>query len=470
MIPAAAEPPAEDSGSFRDRSGRVYHAGGEVFRGLDAAALANFRSLATTEFFRAFAARGEIIGTEECSGPPVLPSDTTWAGWLRHQRVPFVTYPYEWTFGMLRAAAMLQLRLLEAALGEGWTMKDASPYNVQFIAGRPVFIDVPSFEPAGDAPWPGYRQFCQMYLFPLMLQAYRQVDFQPWLRARLDGIDVQQMARLFGWRDGLRRGVITHVWLQALFERRHGGSERDIRRELGQAGFRRELVLANVRRLARLLEELAWKAAGSAWADYANQHNYSAADLAAKQRFVERAVQSSAAREVWDIGCNTGSFSGAAARHCELVLAMDADHLAVERLYQNAEIMGSGRVLPLLQDITDPSPAWGWNLAERIPLAARGRPDLVLCLALVHHVVIGGNVPVQHFVDWLASLGADLVIEFVGRDDDRVRTLLRNRVDQYADYCPEEFEACLNRHFSIAQTCSLSGGRRTLYHCRRRKP
>lgn len=465
MNPAAAAALTEEAGSFRDRQGQVYLAGARVYRGLGEQALAHFRALQATRFYRTACSNGDIISTEEVAPPE--PAGPQWAGWLQHERVPFVSYPYEWTFGMLQAAARLQLRLLEMALLEGWTTKDATPYNVQFIGGRPVFIDLPSFEPAGNTPWAGYRQFCQMYLFPLMLQSYRNVDFQPFLRARIDGIDLQQMARICGWRDRLRGGVFTHVHLQALLDRRHGGTGRDLRGELGSAGFRHELVLANVRRLRKLVRRLSWKATASEWADYADHHNYSDEDLQAKHRFVAAAAERSGARQAWDLGCNTGTFAGLAARHCPLVLAMDADHLAVERLFRNGDALASGRILPLVQNLADPSPAWGWNLAERQSLAQRGRPGLVLALALVHHIVIGANIPLQRFVDWLAGLGPELVIEFVGRDDDKVARLLRNRVDQYADYDPQRFEATLRRHYVVLETCRLGGGRRILYHCRR---
>src|SRR5690606_26167378 len=178
---------AADPGSFRDPNGRVYVHQGGVFRGLSQSALDNFRALRETRFYGKFIESGELVGTEELSAPGWTDAEEAgWAGWLQHQAIPFISYPYEWTFSMLRDAALLQLRLLEAALQEGWSMKDATPYNVQFVAGKPVFIDIPSFEPlAPGAAWQGYRQFCEMNLFPLLLQAYRGMDFQPFLRGRI---------------------------------------------------------------------------------------------------------------------------------------------------------------------------------------------------------------------------------------------------------------------------------------------
>jgi SAM-dependent methyltransferase len=464
--PPFSEPAVADAGSFRDPNGRVYLHRGEVFRGLSRSALDNFRALRETRFYGKFLQSGELVGTEEIPAPGWAAVQAEWAGWLQHQAVPFISYPYEWTFSMLRDAALLQLRLLEAALQEGWSMKDATPYNVQFVAGKPVFIDIPSFEPLppGSA-WQGYRQFCEMNLFPLLLQAYKGVDFQPFLRAGINGIDVQMADGLFSLRDRLRKGVGSHVWLQALLDRKYGNSQRNLRNELRNAGLNRELLLSNVRKLKKLLQNLEWKPVGSEWADYTAFHNYSDEDHAAKAEFVEHAVRDSEAQLVWDLGCNTGQFSAIAARHAPQVIAMDIDHLAVERLYRNAELMSGGRILPLVQNLANPSPAWGWNQAERKTLEQRGRPQLVLALALIHHVVISANIPVSEFVAWLASLGSALVIEFVDRADDKVVQLLRNRSEQFPDYNPQSFEQALARHFTIVRQQDLREGLRTLYFC-----
>lgn len=467
MSPSPGSWPVADSGSFRDPNGRVYVHEGKIFRGLSAAALTNFQALQQTRFYKEFSESGELINSEEILAPDWAAGQTEWTGWLQHQVVPFISYPYEWTFSMLRDAAQLQLRLQEAALQEGWSMKDATPYNVQFIAGKPVFIDIPSFEPLppGSA-WQGYRQFCEMNLFPLLLQAYKNVDFQPFLRAGINGVGVQTAAGLFSVRDRFRKGVGSHVWLQALLDRKYGNSQRNLRNELKSAGLNRELLLTNVRKLHKLLAGLEWRAAGSEWADYAKFHNYSDEDHATKMKFVEQAAAECKARLSWDLGCNTGQFSQIAAEHSELVIAMDVDQLAVERLYRNPDIMSSKRILPLVQNLADPSPAWGWNQAERKTLEQRGRPQLVLALALIHHVVIGANIPLNAFIDWLGSLGSALVIEFVSREDDKVKQLLRNRVEQFPGYNLPFFELALGRHFTTLKRQDLRGGLRRLYFCR----
>jgi SAM-dependent methyltransferase len=386
-------------------------------------------------------------------------------GLLEHERVPFVSYPYEWTFSMLRDAALLQLALLRSALEEGLTMKDASPYNVQWRGAEPVFIDVGSFERLrGGEPWAGYRQFCALYLYPLLLQAYKGVPFQPWLRGSLDGIEPGEAHALFGGRDLLRRGVLTHVVLHSRLERRN--ADRPVREELREAGFKRELVVANVRRLERLVRRLEWRPAGSDWSAYGATTSYEDVDAERKEAFVREAVSG---RVVWDLGSNDGRFARVAAERAEYVLAVDGDAVVLDRLYRKLQEAGETRVQPLLVDLADPSPARGWRGAERGTLESRGRPDLVLSLALLHHLAITRNVPLAELVRWLRDLGARLVVEFVDPEDPQAQRLLAaKRPGAHGDYTRERFESLLRDAFEIERSETLGSGTRTLYLARPR--
>ncbi len=458
-----------DSGSFRDRDGRVYLHGERVFRGLSDSALNHYRAVSKTAFYRKFNKAGSLVGTRELkdSANP-LPAEIRqqWAGFLEHDRIGLISYPYEWPFGMLKSAAMLQLKLTEAAIKEGFTLKDATPYNVQFQGKKAVFIDIASFEPLVDGePWAAYRQFCEMFLFPLMLQAYKGVHYQPFLRSRIDGIDLQTASSLFGFRDRFRKGVMANVWLQAKLDRRYGGSSENVRSNLKSAGFNRELILVNIRKLKKLVTSLQWEGDGSEWGDYTSFHNYSDQDHNRKEQFIARVVSAGAPGTVWDIGCNTGQFSAIAAQHCTQVVATDIDHFAVEQLFRNPETPAN--VLPLVQNVADPSPNWGWRNQERRDLQYRSQPGMVLCLALIHHVVITANIPLAEFIAWLAGLTEQLVIEFVSREDDKVQTLLRNKEDKYWDYSQDFLEQQLKKHFAIREQISLRDGRRTLYWCQK---
>lgn len=453
--------------SFRDRTAKVVHSGGKVFRLLDEEALGNWQALNASRFFGGFVERGRLIRTREAEPPQDLDAhggELDVAGVLQHDLVDFVSYPYEWPFGMLRDAAALQLDLLLAALDEGMTLKDGTPYNVQWRGSEPVFIDVPSIvRSEAGRPWAGYRQFCELFLFPLMLQAYRGIDFQPWLRGSLEGIPVAQMRRMFGWRDCLKRGVISHVILQNWVSGRYAGGDADTRARVKNAGFNEELVRANARRLRRTVEAFQWKAPSTAWSQYESDCHYQSADRAEKRRFVEEASKRTGWCLAWDLGSNTGEYSRLISPHGEHVIAMDGDHAAVEALYQSLRAEGPGNVTPLVMDLADPSPGLGWRGLERGALDQRRRPDLVLCLALIHHVVIGEHIPLPSFIRWLGELGATLVIEFVDRGDPMVKRLLAAKDDRYRDYNRDVFESAVNEHFRVLERRDLPGGTRTLF-------
>ena len=456
-----------DSGSFRDPDTKVFHYNGSVFRCLTARALADWTRLAATDFHARFMADRRVIPTWRVTDPAALPAlASKWEAVLEHQRLPVVSYPYEWSFGMLKDAALLQLDVTRAALDEEMTLKDATSFNVQWIGARPTFIDIGSFTAyAAGEPWAGYRQFCEMFLYPLLLQAYRNVPFHPWLRGNLNGMTAEQCRSLLSGRHLWRRGVLAHVYLQAKAQARYEDTPLDVRKDLRAAGFGAALIKHNIDRLRRTVERLRWNPRRSTWSEYQREHSYDDADLRRKADFVGRILSRRRWPLVWDLGCNTGTYSRLAAEHADYVLALDTDQVVVEHMYQALKADGSSNILPLVADIADPSPGLGWRGRERQPLGDRGTPTLILCLALMHHLVIDRNIPLDDFVAWLAQFGADVILEFVGRDDPMVERLLRNRRDQEFEYSDAAIGAALERHFGVVTHETLASGTRTLHHC-----
>lgn len=464
-----------ESGSYRDRDGRVFvDRDGGICRALSARALNEWNAVRQTRFFNEALASQRVVSTETMSDSREVADaarDGDWAGVLRHELVPFISYPFEWSFSMLQDAAILHLELLEQALAEDITLKDGTAYNVQWFGARPVFIDVASFERhiPGQA-WAGYRQFCQTFLYPLMLRAYKNIPFQPWLRGSLEGITPQECRNLMSFRDFFRRGVFSHVWLHAKLQASRTVEQSDSSRALSSSGFGKDLILANVVGLKRLIRGLRWQAARSVWSEYGAANGYAPADGQKKEEFVRRAVGSQHWDLVWDLGCNTGVYSRMAAENASLVIALDADYLAVERFYQSLKASpGAAPILPLVNNLVDPSVGLGWRGAERKSLVDRGRPDLTLCLALIHHLVIGHGVPLREFLEWLADMQTSLVIEFVSKADPMVQRLLRGRRDNYADYEPEIFERHLAELFDVVDSDSLASGARRLYFAKARR-
>lgn len=455
-----------DSGSFRDRSSRVFQSGGEIFRTLNAESQVRWRRVSTEPFYKRLTDAGKIVETREVSldvcRESTLPPDV--AAVLHHERIPFISYPYEWPFGMLQGAALLHLEILTDAVQSGLILQDASPYNVQYRGSRGVFIDIGSFvELVPGEPWSAYRQFCELMLFPLLLQAYRGVDFQPILRGQLEGIPARQFLQWIRWRDMFRPGVFTNGWLQAMLERSTQAVASSTVRDLRTSGFQSSLILQNLASLTRLVERLKWTPQRTQWTHYDNSLPHVAEDGKAKADFVRRVCQTRQRSLVWDLGCNDGRYSKIACEWASTVVAMDQDHACVEQLYRSQDPAQS-KILPLRIDLANSSPALGWRGRERKRLESRGKPELVFCLGLIHHLVIAANIPMSEVIDWLASFGGELVLEFPSKRDPMVQSLLKNKRDQYDDYSLEQLEIELQKFFDIPLRESLPSGERILIH------
>lgn len=452
-----------DGGSFRDPDGRVFLRDGKVLRGLSPFGAAEWKAASAAPFYQAAVAAGRMVRSDE------RPAEAPWALVLEHERVPAVSFPYEWGFGMLKDAALLTLDLQLTALAEGFTLKDGSPYNVQFLGTKPVFIDVGSLERnRPGSVWAGYRQFCEQFLYPLMLRAHRGIPHAPWLRGRLAGVTAADARRLLGLRASLKPGVFAHVHLQSRLQERHQADEADLRLELAAAGAGPELVAAGLRGLRTVVADLAWEPPASAWSGYGCGEHYSEPDLKTKDSFVRAAAAARPRRLAWDLGANRGDYSRALAESAGTVLALDADAAVHEHLYRTLKETGEARILPLNLDLADPSPDQGWRGAERPRLERRAAPDFVLALAVLHHLRLGAGVPTAELVAWLASLGAEAVVEFVAKEDVAAKRLLARKDDRYGDWTRAAFEAALAPRFVTVRSAELNGGLRVLYRLRPR--
>jgi hypothetical protein len=442
-----------DPGSFRDPASHIVLDDDRVIRLLDERGLEGWNALSRTSFFDRATADGRLI-----EATPLDPAALGSAGAVEHPRIPFISYPFEWTFSMLKDAALLQLELLAEALAEGLTIKDATPYNIQFIAGRPVFIDIGSFEAYSPGePWIGYRQFTRQFLFPLLLRAHLGIPFQPWLRGNPEGPTAAEMRNLLGFWQRLKPSTLLHVSLQARMEQRMSGAP--VREQLKTAGFSSELILANVRKLHSLVEQLEWSGTGDGWIEYESCQHVGR-DRESKSEFLREAMRSHDPHRVLDLGANDGHFSELAAAQGGLAIAVDGDEPVLDALYRKGS-----QVSIVLSDLTNPSPSQGWAGRERPGLAERAQPELVVAYGLIHHLIYTASIPPPTVLDWLAGFGCPVVVEFVSPDDDMVAQLTANKTE--AELHPgrtrDEFETEAARRFETLDTRQLGNGTRILY-------
>jgi len=455
-----------DPGSFRDPASGVLLGHNQVYRFFTSEHVADFEALVETGLLDSLVASGAVIetkplGIEEAPEPyHAVPS----VGLVvEHPRIPFISYVYEWPFEMLRAAAIRSLEVLQAALEKGLILKDATPYNIQFIGPNPLLIDVGSFERYQEGtPWIGYSQFCRTFLNPLLLQSITGIPFQMWMRSSLEGIDPVHLNRLLPLRHKLRKNVFIDVVLQAWLSRRFS-SRSSKAPSLQERSIPKSVITGLVNRLKKSVAGLKRRGkADSPWLNYEDQCHYEPEALQNKDRFVDAALAQTKPEVVWDLGCNVGRYSIMAARYASYVVAMDGDEAAVGALYERISDQHTN-VLPLTVDLMNPSPRQGWAQGERRGLSERGPAQFALCLALVHHLAISGNVPLGRIVEWLSTIAQAGVVEFVPKSDPMVQTLLRTREDVYSGYTQAAFEEALRERFQIADMAGLPKSERVLY-------
>ncbi|QFI64423.1 class I SAM-dependent methyltransferase [Qipengyuania flava] len=451
-----------DPGSFRDPDGRVFRIGEKVFRSVTGSAARNFARAEEAGVMRKLVDRGQLVDftdvTEQASKVGIEQADVI----LSHPQIPFISYPYEWSFSLHKAAALAHLDLHLELLSEDFTLVDATAYNMQFDGTRPVHIDHLSIRPYEDGEiWAAHRQFCMQFLNPLLM--WSMLDLQPnhWFRGSLEGIAPEDLAKLVPLRKRLNWTVLTHVIAQATLQNRSvqstTGSSRYREARLPRSSF--EGMLRGLRGAIAKMEVPSHK---TVWGEYANNTSYAAPEAEAKHDLVKEAVAAIKPGLLYDIGCNTGDYSKSALEAgAGKVIGFDFDHGALEIAFKRAQLEQLD-LLPLWLDAANPSPSQGWGEAERMGLSKRAKPDALLALAFIHHIAIGRNVPLGMAVDWLVSLAPAGVIEFPHKEDPMVQLLLSQRPDIFPDYHNDTFANLLSQRAQIVKAVDVLPTR-TLY-------
>lgn len=447
-------------GSFRDPAGFVFQRDGKFYRQVNRSYESTFATLMNSGLYAKLVELGLLIPHE--SADLGLAAEPDAVAVIKPNQLGFVSYPYEWSFSQLNASALTTLRVQRLALEHGLSLKDASAYNIQLHGGRPTLIDTLSFEPYEPGlPWVGYRQFCQHFLAPLALMAYRDVRLGTLLQGHLDGLPLDLAAGLVPWRTRLRPGLLMHLHLHSRAQARHADSTRDRKNLKGRMSRRR--LDALLESLESAVRRLSWNPGDTPWASYGDQSSYSDAGQADKERLVAEYLATVDAESVWDLGGNVGIFSRIAAAKDIPVVSIDSDPGAIDLNYRQMAESDERNLFPIVADLTSPSPAMGWNNREVKSLIERGPAGLVLALALIHHLAISNNTQFEQLAAFFRSLGRCLLIEFVPPDDPMVKRLLGMRNHTFPWYTQAEFEAAFGQYFRIERTDSIVDSKRRLY-------
>ena len=444
--------------SFRDPSGTVFERDGAVYRRIFPVYTPHYEHLMRSGLYTALTDAGLLVPHEQVE-ERALPQGGKEIV-LRPEQIPFISYPYEWCFQQYQDAALVTLEAQRRALQFGMTLKDASAYNAQFYKGRAVLIDTLSFEIYSGGPWAAYGQFCRHFFAPLALMAHLDERAGKLMQAYIDGIPLDLADALLRGKGGF--AAWQHIRLHARAVRRFGGAGEGAA-SVKPVTLKKEVLAAIIESLIRAVQRLKQKNARTEWGDYYAATNYG--DAAARQKalitgeFLDKAAP---VKTVWDFGANDGRYSRLALERGACCAAFDIDPVAVSRNYGTAKAKGES-LLPLLVDMTAPSPAIGFANRERRAITQRGAPDVTLMLAVIHHLVIANNLPFTMIAEWLASFTRYCVIEFVPKADSQVRRLLSTRADIFPDYTEGCFEAAFGNYFELLEKRRIEGSERTLY-------
>jgi len=439
----------------------LFQRNGTLYRQANNCYKSHYDKLIDSELYEKLIESGLLVRHEEVDLE--LAIDDTAYKVLQPEVIPFISYPYEWCFSQLKDAALLTLEIQQQALACGMTLKDCSAYNVQFLRGKPIFIDTLSFEiqPEGR-PWAGYGQFCRHFLGPLALMSLKDIRLNQLSRLYVDGVPLDLADKLLGFRSRLSLSLYLHLHLHAKAQKRY--EDRPV--DLKVRKVSRMALLGIVDNLRGAVRKLKWRPVGTEWAEYYTFTNYNEETFERKKTIVGEMLEMAKPKEVWDLGANTGLFSRLASERGIRTISFDVDPAAVERNYLEMADHSDSCLLPLVMDLTNPSGDLGWANEERISLFRRGPTDTAMALALLHHLAISNNVPLDRIARFFQSICKSLIIEFVPKEDSQVQKLLSSREDVFPDYNHIAFEQSFSHYFSIEVRRDIEGTKRSLYFMR----
>lgn len=439
---------SRDFSSFRDPSGYVYYEDGEVYRKINSCYKDTFIKFNSSELCRKLFNNDMLIKYDVVSDKDDII--------LKVEKVPFISYPYEWCFKQLKDAALLTLNIEKMALEYNFSLKDASAYNVQFIGGKAIFIDILSFDSYHDGDvWGAYGQFCRHFIAPLLLMAKVDQNLNCLLKNYIDGIPLDICSNILKGRGGLL--ALEHI-------RMHNSSiKRNNNKKNNKIYLPKNKLVKIIDMLIMQISKLEVKSISTEWGDYYSNTNYSDIAFDDKKRIVQnylKFINIGSDDTVCDLGANDGTFSMIASSMEAYVLSLDIDYNAVNNNYINNN---HERMLPLLFDFNNPSPAIGFSLMERKSIIERINVKCIMALALIHHVCISNNVSFLYFFESLSKMGKYLIIEFVPKDDSKVIELLQTRLDIFDDYNVDSFEKAAKKFFKIINKEMVKDSRRIIY-------
>ena len=449
---------SQHPGSFRDPSGSVFIHGEKLYRKINLSYKEDYDALVGSGLYQRLVREGLLLPHQGVDH--FLHNDPNLFKVIQPEFLPFISHPYEWCFSQLKDAALATLTIQRVALEYGFTLKDASAYNIQFKDGKPILIDTLSFKRyvEGEA-WIGYRQFCQHFLAPLALMSQKDVRLNQLTKVFLDGLPLDLTQRLLPWKSFFHFFLLLHIHLHAKVQKKFSFKFSGKKHLIPKSR-----LYPLIDSLISSVNHLKWLPKGTEWTEYDQDMNYQDGSFEYKKALIFEILQQIQPKMVWDLGANTGIFSRIAAAKKVPVISLDSDPGAIEKNYLWCKANEEKYILPLIVDIFNPSPAIGWQNAERASLVERGPADLIMALALIHHLMISNNLPLSKIAVFFSAICRHwLIIEYVPKSDSWAQRLLKTRTDIFSDYTQDHFEKTFAPFFKIRFCRKIENSERSIY-------
>lgn len=441
--------------SYRDPSGFVFEKNGVLYRQINNSFKEHFDQFVESGFYNSLVKKNLIIPHEDIDAN--LTGSSSWYKTIKPQRIEYICYPYEWSFDMLKDAALLTLQLVKEALPFNMILKDATPYNIQWHNGRLIFIDTLSFEKYEEKPWIAYRQFCETFLGPLLIMHYSNQQLPTLSLGWPDGIPLSVVRSLLPKRSRFSLHTYLHVHLHA----RVSGKAKSTTDQ--PSHLSKQKLLNLISSLQVLIKGLKAPEQKSTWSDYYDEAGKRNDYLEQKKKIIDDWISNAHSKTAADLGANEGEFARLLAERNICTIATDFDPYCINRLYNKIKANGQKNIQPLVIDLANPTPAVGVNNKERSSFIDRTEVDLVFALALIHHLVIGRNIPFEMIADLFSRVGKKLIIEFVPKEDEKIKLMLQHKKDIYTTYSEPGFVSAFEKYFRIVDRKIIPGSERILY-------
>ena len=450
--------PEELPSSFRDPSGFIFYKNKTLYRQINKVYSENYDHLMKSGLYETLTESNLLVNHEEVDIPP--PDPLTAHKVIKPELIPFISYPYEWCFSQLKDAALTTIRIQKIAIEFGMCLKDASSYNIQFKKGKPILIDTLSFEKLKvGKPWVAYRQFCQHFLGPLMLMSYKDCRLNQLLKLFMDGIPLDLTSRMLPFYTRFIPRIAVHIHMHAFSQKKFSSKKVN----MSNKRIKHTSYVGIMDNLESVLKKTKFRLKRSEWGDYYEDTNYPEEAFEHKKQVLGEFLDMINPAEVWDLGANIGIFSRIASGKGTETISFDIDPVAVEKNYHECNSRKKSNVLPLFLDLTNPSPAIGWENRERISLIERGPTDTVFALALLHHLAISNNLPFSKIASFFKKTCKSLIMEYIPKSDSQVQRLLSTREDIFVNYTQTTFEKEFGEYFKIQRAVKIKNSERVLY-------